>query len=441
MFVANGNVSADGTASAPALADGVLVHPDIRLIHQRILQHSPDYRKYGQAGVSGFADYLFSTPQQPQSARAAFDRLRWGGVCVFVSRDAGQVSAAAKAFGQHGFAIEHGPGFLRRPWLASRKVHYFLARKILLIPPGEDTERFTYHVQLERSSDPAEPWVVLKQVPSAGAVFARLRRRFPDVPADVVESRARKFVDKIFPTFLTREAAILKILQEHLPREYRDRVPRCLGIEKDSRGFVRSLRMNWLRIGGAKLSHLDFARQSADLLRVIHDIAGVIHLDLRLDNFVITENGVGFVDFGSSVRVNENVHENPLLGALFDELMRSSQIQRMLEEMTLSGQVTSHVISRGQQRADRAVDFFYLAVQFNNPHANPDLAGLIEFDSNGEDARHLRQLTEQILRPVNPAQPAYRSAKDILHGIERLHLMPRRSGRAQRQRSDLRQVE
>ena len=93
--------------------------------------------------------------------------------------------------------------------------------------------------------------------------------------------------------------------------------------------------------GGKPLSQLEFARQAADLLRVMHDKAGVIHLDLRLDNVVITDKGVGFVDFGSAVREGENIKGNPLLSTIFDELMRTSQIQRMLEKMTTDGTVTA----------------------------------------------------------------------------------------------------
>jgi tRNA A-37 threonylcarbamoyl transferase component Bud32 len=246
---------------------------------------------------------------------------------------------------------------------------------------------------------------------------------------EVIEKRARKFTEKIFPTFLTREAAILKILERDLPAPYNRRVPKVISIEKDKRGFVRKLYMRWLQNGGQPLSHMEFARQSADLLRVMHDIAHVIHLDLRLDNMVITEDGVGFVDFGSSVRDDENLAENPLLESLFDELMRTSHIQVMLEKMTTSGAVTSKVISRGLQKVDKAIDFFYLAVQFNAPHQNPDLTDLILYDPKSDDARHLERLTKEILRPADPANPTFRSAKDILHGVERIQLKLDRLGR------------
>jgi len=39
--------------------------------------------------------------------------------------------------------------------------------------------------------------------------------------------------------------------------------------------------------------------------------------------------------------------------------------------MTRTGEVTSDAISGGLHKVDKAVDYFYLAVQINCPHANP----------------------------------------------------------------------
>ncbi len=141
-------------------------------------------------------------------------------------------------------------------------------------------------------------------------VMRRLRNKWPDLAPEIIEKRARKFSDKIFPIFLTREAAILKIVNRDLPPEYSDRVPSLLDMETDEKGFAKRLHLSWLRNGGKRLGQIEFARQSADLLRALHDDAGVMHLDLRLDNFVITPAGVGFVDFGSAVRVDENLKQS-----------------------------------------------------------------------------------------------------------------------------------
>jgi hypothetical protein len=91
-----------------------------------------------------------------------------------------------------------------------------------------------------------------------------------------------------------------------------------------------------------------------------------------------------------------------------------------MEKMTLSGQVTSQTIRDGSGKPDKAADFFYQALQFNAPLSNPDLAGLIKYDPGSDEASELSALTSQILRPRDPSQPMFRSAKDILHGIERL---------------------
>jgi hypothetical protein len=396
----------------------------------RLLLQNPEYQRYitGKTPRDGaLRDYVFATSADLHEPQDIFGQLRWGGLYVFASRKRKQVVELSHRLERYGFALEAHPTYVRegRSWMpfCDRKIHTLVARKTRLLPPGGTTDRFTYDVQLTpHVNGDGTGWCVLKQVPSLDHIVARLRKKFPDAPDATLERNARKFTEKIFPTFLTREAAMLMILEEHLPASYAKRVPRLIDAEKDERGFVRKLKMKWLRNGGEPLPHMEFARQSADLLRVIHDIARVIHLDLRLDNFVITEEGVGFVDFGSAVRVNEDLSRNPLLSSLFGELLRTSQIQRMMEQMTLSGAVTSKTIRDGCHKADKSADFFYLAVQFNAPHSNPDLADLIEYTPRSLEARDLSRLTHEILRPADPAQPKFRSAKDILHGVERIQL-------------------
>src|SRR5688500_18467714 len=94
----------------------------------------------------------------------------------------------------------------------------------------------------------------------------------------------------------------------------------------------------------------------------------------------------------------------------------------MLSRMTLSGHVTTQVIRDSHQKADKASDSLYLAVQFNYPHSNPDLRDLYKYDSQNKAAQKLSRLTQANLRPGDPAQPSFRSAKDIVHGIERIRL-------------------
>jgi hypothetical protein len=379
---------------------------------------------------AGLVDAIICTSDDVGPAgQFLFERLRWGGHAVVVSSTSQEAAKSASDAATGGFEITQSPthlfrGILNLPIpLVSRKVHYFVIRKVDLVRPGETTDRFTYNVHLERAPDAAEYFVV-KEVPTLEMVMNRLRSKWPDLGNEILEKRARKFSDKIFPVFLTREAAILKIVNRDIPEQYRSRVPRLLEMEQDERGYARRLHLTWLRNGGEPLSQFDFATQSADLLRALHDDVGVMHLDLRLDNFVITPAGVGFVDFGSAVRVDENLKQSPLLSNLFEELMRTSEIQRMLFRMTRTGEVTSEAISGGLHKVDKAVDYFYLAVQIASPHSNPDLKDLIRFDKQSPEARLLSRLTEQILRPADPTKPAFCSAADILQGIEQLKRTP-----------------
>jgi hypothetical protein len=423
------------TTAATAPSNGSPDHnPLLHPVVKRVFAEDREYRRYGQSVTpDGLRDFLFLTDADAVLFDDVFARLRWGGLFVYASSSRRRVVDLAKKFDHDGFSLEEPPAFVKKPlaWLPfwGSKVHYFVARKVHLIRPGEFTDRFTYHLELCRHETPQdEDRVVCKRVPTLESVVSRLKKKFPDVATEVLEKRARKFTERIFPTFLTREAAILLILQEHLPSRYAHRVPRVISMEKDIRGFVTSFRMNWLRNGGRPISQLEFALQAADLLRAVHDQAGVIHLDLRLDNMVVTEHGVGFVDFGSAARVGENVGTNPLVGSLYGELMRTSQIQRMLYSMTQTGQVTASHFTRQHGKVDRAIDLFYLAVQLTTPHANPDLAGLIQYDPTSDMALAISELSRLILRPPDPNDTSHRSAKDILRSLELIEQKLRRGG-------------
>ena len=319
---------------------------------------------------------------------------------------------------------------LNLQWLGfAKKVYFFSARKVSLVEPGQSSDRFTYNVYLEKNRQHAaagvvkeglnwrEEYDVVKQVPAADRVLGRLKEKFPEADEETLRRRAKKFTEKIFPVFLMREAAILKLLHRDLPPRFRDRVPRVVESEQDLKGYVQTLRMRWLRNGGKPLSQLEFAKQGAELLAALHDDAKVMHLDLRLDNVVITEKGVGFVDFGSAVRVGEAFPEASLLGNLFGEMMRTSQIQRMLGKMTEKGQVTSEEICNSYHRIDKAVDFFYLAVQINAPHTQSGFCGLVKYEPESREAKELAKLTEEILRPTDPEHSRFKSAREIYEGI------------------------
>ena len=374
----------------------------------------------------GLPYHVFLPADKRYGPEESFSMIRWGGRVIVASEDMAELRQSAARYVKHeGFVIDLPPTELKKTFFGlpifGKKYHYFIARRVHLLRPGESTDRFTYSVQLaSRRNGHDVEYVVVKQVPTVDRVMSRLRQKFPDTPMDELRRRALKFTEKIFPVFLSREAAMLKILQRDLPKPYSDRVPRCLGVEHDSKGFVRTLYMNWLRNGGRMLSQLEFATQATELLQVLHDKVGVIHLDLRLDNFVITSEGVGFIDFGSAVRVGESFGDNTLLSTLFEEMMRTSQIQRMLYTMSEKGLVTSDVLCQGVHKVDKAVDLFYLAYQMNTPHQNPDFVGLISYDPRSAEARHIKYLTSEILRPEDRANSPYKTASDILRGLAKV---------------------
>jgi len=427
--------------AAPAVpaARGRLAGPSrpalIELVRDRLLGRDVEFRQFGPgfaaAGVlpsAPPADFLFASESDPVDPDDIFRGLRWGGQFVYCSTDRRRVADLPDRFLRRGFHVERAPGYIRRPVLGmvippfSRPVHYVVARKVNLTLPRELSERFTYHVHLDYDRG-LRRHVVVKEIPSVERVSARLAHKFPDAPPELINRRARKFTEKVFPLFLTREAAMLKLLSRDLPERYRQRVPHLIDMEQDARGFVRRMRMGWLRAAppaGRPISQLEFARQSADLLRAMHDEARIIHLDLRLDNMVVTEHGVGFVDFGSAVRIGENIQGNPLLNTIFDELMKTSQIQRMLEKMMVGGMVTNSVLNEAHGKVDKGVDLFYLALQINKPLANPDFRGLVRFDHDSPEAVKLGMLTEEVLKPRSPAEPTYRTAADLLAGVERV---------------------
>lgn len=404
----------------------------IRALMRRVLLRDAEYRRVTDHNHPlgeglGLVDYVVLVAEPDMDPKAVFERLRWGGRVAVVSSDTEQLLVLSKRFrGDSGFVMEEGPATFHAGWLHSRlrwggrKLYYFQARKVAMILPGQVTERFTFDVRLVRAKPPMTGYMVMKQVPSYGYVYQRLRKRFPDADAETNFQRTHRLVDHVFPVFLSREAAFLTILQRDLPKEYRAKVPRALGVEKGPDGLVRRLYMNWLRVSGPALSQMEFAKQAIDLLRVLHDHVKIIHLDLRLDNMVVTEHGVGFVDFGSAVRMGENLKQSAMLDALFDQMMSTSQIQINLGKMIRSGRLTSSFISAAHGRIDKAVDIFYLALQMRDPRGNPDLRSLIHYDPQSEEARRIALLTDGILRPSDPRRPKYISARDIQQALLRI---------------------
>ncbi len=382
---------------------------------------------YHAAESSGPRDYIICDGHGIPEPNEVFRRLRWGGQLLLIHSDTRELLHAARVYRAYdGFDLEAGPGTTRRSLLGlslpgfGKKMSYLVLRKVTLIAPGEDTDRFTFDVRLIKKAEFGDRYVVMKQVPRYRRVVTRLQTRFPEAPQDVLLARAEKLVKRVFPVFLTREAGFLQLIQRDLPEAFRGRVPEALGFERAPDGTVKRLYMSWLRLGGQPLTHMAFAQQSAELLSILHDVIGVIHLDLRLDNMVIHNGQVCFLDFGSSVRVGEQIEKSPLLSSLFEEMMNTSQIQRTMGRMRDAGRLTSDVIVSAHGKIDKAVDMFYLSLQISKPVSNPDLMPFIQFDPGTEVAQRIRLLTSAILRPSDPNRPHFISARDVLGGLQRV---------------------
>lgn len=372
-------------------------------------------------------NYIVADVSPLPDPHEAFIRLTWGGQMLLLCSDAEQAMQAVRVYASHdGFVVEVGPQSVRTGFVGMRlpglgpKRYFAVVRKVTLLEPGEDTDRFTFDVRLVRKPELGNRYVVMKQVPRYRRVVSRLHNRFPEASQQVLLERAEKLVKRVFPVFLTREAGFLQLIHRDLPPEYAGRVPEALGFEKASDGTIKRLYMTWVRLGGPSLSHMEFSKQAAELLSVLHDTVGVIHLDLRLDNVLISQGKVCFLDFGSSVRVGEEIHRSPLLSSLFDEMLNSSQIQRTMGKMVDTGRLTSDVIVAAHGKIDKAVDMFYLSLQITKPLANPDLLPYIRYEPGSEVARRIKLLTAAILRPSNPNRPHFISAKDVYIGLTKL---------------------
>lgn len=378
-------------------------------------------RSYEQFEKSHLTDYFFGTRAAACAPTDVFRFLRWGGDFYFTTHRLREAEQLRDAYAKRReFVTEKqidvftGPRYDRALLRMSRKYYCFRARKVEMTLRDEATDRHSYDVRLIKSQmDKAQGWVVHKQVPTVADAAERLWKRFPDLPFYTVETAAEKLVDKVYPIFLTREAAFLKILQRELPDAYKLRVPTPLHIEKDERGFVRELQMSWLRLGGDPIDQLDFARQSAHLLTLLHDTLNIVHLDLRLDNYVVTPHGVGFVDFGSASRIGEDFSKSSILKSFFDEMLSNSQVQRDIQRMQSRGLLTSSVFEGVYHKIDKAVDLFYLLMELNRPHDNPDFAGLVAHDPRSRHARMLAEFTKQVFRPTDPTKPRFTSVRDV----------------------------
>lgn len=379
-------------------------NPTLDPVIRKVFQQDAEYLAFGPAPSRELPDYIFATDDQEQGPADIFRQIRWGGQYVFASSSIEKVTKLSRDFAEYGFAVERPAETVIDGWriwpVIRKKAHYFAARKILHVPKGGVTSRFTFEVQLDVCKEKHNgQHVVTKRIPSTEWVANRLRQHSQGIDEEELVRRAQGLIRNILPIFLTREVAIMNRLQERLPAHVRGRVPHTLHYEKDDRGLVKLLQVNWLRNGGPQISQLEFAEQSAELLHYVHEKAGVAHLDLRLDNIVITPEGVGFIDFGNSAHDEEDIAASPTLSKVFNDLMRTAQVQRTLDRYVQLGHVTAPYFKNAVFKVDKAVDLFYLVLQFTAPHENPDLKDFIAYTKNSKEDYELHKMTNRLFSP------------------------------------------
>jgi serine/threonine protein kinase len=171
------------------------------------------------------------------------------------------------------------------------------------------------------------------------------------------------------------------------------------------------LKIRWLRLGGPAIEPIEFARQAAELLREVHDRVGIVHLDLRLDNFLITPDGVGLVDFGSALRRGEDVTASAILTKLFTEMLSASQVRQDYLRMKNKGLITSSAFDDCYQPPGPGADLFSVVNNFARLQEHPDFVGLVK-PNPAQDAELVR-LRREVFKPANPRMPSVNKMGDL----------------------------
>ncbi|MEM7681837.1 MAG: hypothetical protein AAF288_07765 [Planctomycetota bacterium] len=393
-----------------------------RLLYK--LDNDPDrlacsVRSFAEAGQADAVALPVHDAPSPHDLDTLFDRVRWGGCAVLLSRKPRLIAAWQKSLEQaEGFLAADPPRALEpaRPW--RRHTQGLLVRKTRLDQPHRRSARFSYDLTLEPAPKAPHGWAVVKRVPSVEITAQKLLANQPDAHPDQARNYARKLIQKVFPVLLTREAAFLKINAEHLPPTVVNRTPQLLWMHPDQHGYAQEIGMTWLRMGGHPRPAVQFAAELAEVLLALHQHARVMHLDLRLDNVVATPAGAGIVDFGSAVRFGESVHDAPLLGKIFDSMLSASQIGSDLRRLRRRKHLTSPVFSRCFPGIDPAIDLFSLATQMPEPHRNPDLRGLVSPEPKPASRSRLAQLRREVLQPNDPSRPPFQNVADLAGALQ-----------------------
>ncbi len=285
--------------------------------------------------------------------------------------------------------------------------------------PNHTGNRTTFQIDLVRS---AGGWIVRKEVPDISVIIERLKQKLAGRHSERLTAIAGIIDSDILPLILTREAAILNLLEEKLPAEYRRRVPRVLAVHTDGRGLVRQCDMTFLDSNsGPRLSHLEFARQAAELLHAIHHHAGVLHMDIEPENVLITRHGVSLVDFDSATREHRPQPACSRLNRTFQLVRRNGRLTRLISHQLEAGKLGPNWYNHLKPAApSRGADMFRLALLINMPQFGSALRTRVYHYPESPDTQALDRLTAAILRPKQPERTDCKTAADLLRGITRI---------------------
>ncbi|MEE9404836.1 MAG: hypothetical protein V3V20_08080 [Algisphaera sp.] len=388
-------------------------------------------RSEAQAADADIRDFVIFDTEAQCNPRNLFDTLRWGGQILLVGPSQESVAACRSHFaGQKEWHCEQ-PDTLPEPLPlddAHGVCHFATVRKVLLDPPWRLTARHSYEVRLVPPDPPSltesvanqplghgsEGWFVEKRIPTIDEAVSRLRQTHPTLAHDKAHHLAKRLVNTVFPLLLTREASFLKRLSRRMPQAFEHRTPKLLSMDTNPRGLVTAIRMTWLRQGGPTLAHLEFARQAADILAATHHHAQLMHLDLRLPNCVITEYGVGLIDFGSSVMIGEDLTANRAVNSVVREMLLASEITADLKRHRKKDLISNPIFDDLPHPPDPNYDLFALATQMTRPHDLPDFRGLVTFDRKSDQAATLSRLRRHVLRKPTHGNRTYTCLNDLI---------------------------
>ncbi len=410
-----GHRDADHRPGIPAALKAEL-HPDDQRRAEAWLTHDPLWREMEYCELDRGPDL-----------RTAAEGLTWGGVLWLAGSRAREVDAAvARVLQDPDLTLDQPTRSI--PSAGRKSVRFGASVRRTGQHAAWQAARMTYQVDLVGwSGDGAIAGLaVRKQVPALESVAQRLQALDPALSARQAEATALGLVRKGMPLMLSREAAFLKILHRRLPAEVdagdgridpRLVIPRVLDLTHDDAGLVQSFTMTWLRQGRPRpLALLDFVAGAARMTAALHRI-GVLHLDLRLDNLVVTPDGVGVIDFGSSVRQGEDLSAHRIVGKTLGQALSASQLATELRDMQAARRVTAPLVLDSVGKATPEADVAALTLQMTRVDEHPVLSHLVHVDRDAADYRRLARLRRDILRPDGAASPILRTAHDLARAV------------------------